>query len=209
MPPVWTLVTPPAGAIVTLAQAKTQTNTADFADDDALLTELCQVVTDWLELSGGGTIGRPLQAQSWAASFPGLALPPDFLLPRRVYAPQQGLLIDRSPVTTISKVEYLSAGTYQTLDPSLWVQRQLASEYIFIRPPIGAQWPATDRDEAAWRVTAAMGFASVPTPIQRAALMLLGHLYQNREAVTGFGAALQETPLGMAALLVPYRAPGV
>ena len=50
-----------------------------------------------------------------------------------------------------------------------------------------------------------MAESSIPAPIRSAALLMIGHLYQNREAVTGYGAALQETPMGVEALLAPYR----
>jgi hypothetical protein len=38
-------------------------------------------------------------------------------------------------------------------------------------------------------------------------LLLIGHLYENREAVaSGAGVASAELPLGVRALLAPYRA---
>ena len=42
-------------------------------------------------------------------------------------------------------------------------------------------------------------------PIRHAALLIVGHLYLNREAVSS--ATLSEIPLGVEALTAPYRAP--
>ncbi len=44
----------------------------------------------------------------------------------------------------------------------------------------------------------------VPTPIRQAMLLMVGHLYENREAST-VGPAITELPMGVEALLAPYR----
>jgi len=45
--------------------------------------------------------------------------------------------------------------------------------------------------------------AAVPKAIKQALLLLIGHLYENREAVTT--ANLNELPMAVNALLYPYR----
>jgi len=45
----------------------------------------------------------------------------------------------------------------------------------------------------------------VPAPIKHAALLMVGHFYENREAVPDFRAATV-LPLGVEALVAPYRA---
>jgi uncharacterized phiE125 gp8 family phage protein len=211
MPGVYNLVSSSSTPIVSLAEAKRQTNTTDFADDDALLTALLDVATQHFDLESG-IIGRPLLTQVWEYTAP----PPPFDNGRsdprlRGLPSATGFVLDRAPLQSVDKVEYLQDGVYQTLASGQWVKRQISKELSFVRLAKGVAWPRVDDDEAAWKITMSLGYgatpADVPAPIRHAALLMISHLYQNREAVTGFGAALQETPLAVAALVSPFRAP--
>lgn len=47
--------------------------------------------------------------------------------------------------------------------------------------------------------------STVPAPIRHAVLLLVGHLYSNREAISALPAKPEELPLGVDALLGPLR----
>ncbi|MBA9061689.1 hypothetical protein GGQ91_001066 [Methylobacterium fujisawaense] len=49
------------------------------------------------------------------------------------------------------------------------------------------------------------GRSTVPAPIRHAILLMVGHLYGSRDAVTTTAAQPAELPLGVQALLAPYR----
>lgn len=49
------------------------------------------------------------------------------------------------------------------------------------------------------------GSSTVPAPIRHAILLMVGHLYGSRDAVTTTAAQPAELPLGVQALLAPYR----
>lgn len=205
---VWSLVTKSATPIVSLAEAKRQTNTVDFNYDDDLLTSLTNLVTTMLDLESG-IIGRPLLTQTWQYLAPA-PLPLANSPYMRGYQPQTGFILDRGPLQAVAKVEYLQDGAYLDLTTSA-VVRKVSREATLVRAATGVAWPRVDVDEQAWRITATLGYgataADVPEPIRQAALLLLSHFYQNREATAGWGSNLTELPLGMQALLQPYRSP--
>jgi uncharacterized phiE125 gp8 family phage protein len=208
---VYSLVSRSSTPIVSLGQAKAQTNTVDFGDDDALLTALLDVATAHLDLEHG-IIGRPLLNQVWEYAAPGPTQSAPPFDPRlRGFPPMTGFLLDRAPLVSIDSVEYLLDGAYQTLATGQWVKRRISKELTFVRLATGVAWPRVDTDEEAWKITMTLGYGAtpdfVPAPIRQAALLMISHLYQNREAVSGFGAALQEVPLGVEALVGPFRAP--
>jgi uncharacterized phiE125 gp8 family phage protein len=211
LPMTWRRLGAAPSPILTLAEAKRQVNAVDFSDDDDLLTAIVAAVSEFLELQSG-ILGRPLITQSWQVTAPNPLTANLSVDPRmRGFAPATGFILDRAPLQSVTAVEYLSSGAYATLDASLWTTRTLSQELTLVRLVTGSAWPKVDDDEAAWRISVTLGYgdavANVPGPIRHAAKMLVGHFYQNREAVTGFGAALQETPIGVAALLGPFRAP--
>ncbi|MFX7701355.1 head-tail connector protein, partial [Acinetobacter baumannii] len=49
------------------------------------------------------------------------------------------------------------------------------------------------------------GRSTVPAPIRHAVLLMVGHLYSNRDAVTTTAAQPAQLPLGVEALVAPYR----
>jgi hypothetical protein len=171
------LVSRSASPIVSLAEAKRQTNTLDFPGDDALLRPLLDVVTQHLDLEHG-IIGRPLLTQSWKYLAPNPPLNNELLDPRlRGLPPQTGFVLDRAPLVSIDKVEYLQDGAYVTQPAAQYVLRGISSELSFLRMASGVAWPRVDEDEAAWRITATLGYGAtpdlIPAPIRQTALLLV------------------------------------
>jgi uncharacterized phiE125 gp8 family phage protein len=200
----WRLLSQSAIAIVTREQAKKQTNTEDFPDDDDLISALCDVVTRHLD-GAGGIGGRALLTQTWEIT----AAAPECYRGASLTPQGSGFLIDRTPLQAIEKVEVMQAGVYVEIPSANYVTRYHGETCVWLRMVQGLAWPSADCDEAAFKITARLGYgdapADVPGPLRHAALLHLAHLYQNREAVSGFGANLQETPMGYEALIAPYR----
>jgi uncharacterized phiE125 gp8 family phage protein len=80
-------------------------------------------------------------------------------------------------------------------------------------PAYGALWPFAYPAEGSVRVSYTAGFADVAADapeLDQAVLMLVAHFYLNREAVnSGPSAAAIELPLGVEALIAPYRTVGL
>lgn len=206
---VWRLLEKLPTPIVSVAEAKRHCN-VDFDDDDDLFGALVATATDRLDLERG-ILGRPLLTQQWEYTAPAPLASGSADARLRGLPPSAGFILDRAPNLTLLAVEALTGGLYVALDMASLALRRVSSETSFLRLGAGRAWPVYDVDEAAWRIRVSLGYgatpADVPAPIRAAALLIIGHLYANREAVAGYGAALQETPMGVEALLAPYRKP--
>jgi uncharacterized phiE125 gp8 family phage protein len=70
-----------------------------------------------------------------------------------------------------------------------------------VRPEFGECWPATRAEPNAVRIPYRTGYAEAPASIKSAVLLLIGDLYENREAQ---GPVIHENTI-YARLLWPYR----
>ncbi len=120
------------------------------------------------------------------------------------------LWLPNPPVTSITSVTYLDgAGASQTwaattgwlsdLPTGPWARRAR------IYPAYGVPWPATYRTPNAIAIRFVAGYTTVPEAIKAAMKLLIGHWYQNREAVI-VGTIAQDLPMAVAALLWPFKA---
>lgn len=113
----------------------------------------------------------------------------------------------RFPIVSIATVSYTASdGTETTL-----ASNQYRLRYHFGVPVLqtahGVSWPATECIDGAVTVTVSAGYANnaaVPQGIRKAALSLVAHWYQNREAVV-IGSTTNELALAVADLLRPHR----
>lgn len=115
------------------------------------------------------------------------------------------------PVLSVDSVVYSdSDGNQQTLSIGGYYLNNNRKPAVMVLAS-GAAWPVTASDQAAVTVTFTAGRTDdlspnpQPTPksAKQAMLLLLGHLYENREAVTL--DERYELPLGVAALLQNHR----
>lgn len=107
------------------------------------------------------------------------------------------------PVTSIDSVVYVDTDhTEQTMDVSEYT---LDSSLVvpWLIPADG--WPSTASVANAVRITFKSGYdaATVPPQIKAAMLLMLGHLFKNREAITD--KQTFEMPFGIENLLRPRR----
>jgi uncharacterized phiE125 gp8 family phage protein len=191
--PSWTLVTPPASdSALDLATVKAHLRVdLDIADYDAILAVYMQTAQTHVE----GRIGRALSQQTWRAGFE-----------RR--DAHDRFEFSRGPLPQVLSVQYLAAGTYQTLDSSAYAVRAGVGRdsLIVMRPQsVATPWPSADRDPAAWTIDVQVGWtdaAAIPSPISAAMLLIIGDLFSNRDAKVQ--ANIVENP-AVDMLLAPYR----
>lgn len=180
------LVTAPTADIVSLSEVKTHCR-VDHDDEDAYLVALIEAATSYLD-GYSGVMGRALMPQTWRQDFE------DF---------GDVMRLPVGPVQSITGVSYQDTnGADQTL---------ASTEYVLLRDDFGdyvtlaanKSWPSVGDRADAVRITYLTGTASIPVAIKHAAMLLVGHWYANREAVTAAG--MMTTPMAVDALLTPHR----
>jgi uncharacterized phiE125 gp8 family phage protein len=184
--------TAPAVEPVTLSEAKAHLR-IDSSDEDTLISTLITAAREWCE----EFLDRSLIHQQYVMRFD--SFPYEIELPR-------------PPMATSGTTTALTL-TYTLGDDSTAVLA--ATEYRIDRnstPGVVRQlrqgtWPANLDDQNAITVTWWAGYgasgSSVPAAIRSAMLMLVAHLWRNREMTTE--AALSEVPMGTKALLDSAR----
>lgn len=212
--------TEPASNPVTLTEAKAHLRIDSTAEDD-LISTLITSATRWAEDycdrtfchtrwtmrvdSFYGAIGSPVQF--------GLKSDCNNIEGRAGTVPNLDLELPRPPMVqsgtaTAVTITYTPAvsGTTATLDAAEYrVDRQATPGVC--RPLYGQTWPSHLIDQNSTTVTWWAGYSSdgtsVPAPVKSAILMLVAHLWRNREMTAE--AALSEVPMGTKALLDTIR----
>lgn len=179
------LTIPPA-ALLTLPEVRAHLR-VDHTEEDPLIEGLIAAAVSHLD-GWQGVLGRCILTQTWASRFSALR---DQRLP--------------FPDVQSAVVSYLdSNGAAQTVDPTNYRVRTISGAGLLTFAD-SFQAPAvlSGRDDAV-TVTAVYGRDDLPAPLRVAALMLIGHWYQHREAVVT-GTITAEVPLAVGALIAPYR----
>jgi hypothetical protein len=212
--------TEPASNPVTLAEAKLHLR-IDNTDDDTLIGNLITAATRWAEDycdrtfcqtqwqmrldSFYGAIGSPVQF--------GLKADGNNIEGRQGTVPQLDVELPRPPMVQAGTATSVSitytpsvSGTTATLDATEYrVDRQATPGAC--RPLYGRTWPTHLMDQNSVTVTWWAGYSadgtSVPATVKSAILMLVAHLWRNREMAAE--AALTEVPMGTRALLDTVR----
>lgn len=122
---------------------------------------------------------------------------------RNLYPP---IALPRGPVQSVTSIVYLDEdNAQQTLDSSLYTLDN-ASEYVArVVPAVDQEWPDTIDHINAVTVTFVAGYtapALVPPRIVHAVKLLVGHWFENREAIGNVGKEIEFT---VQALLAPHR----
>jgi uncharacterized phiE125 gp8 family phage protein len=170
---------------VTLTEAKAQL-VVDYSTDDTFIGTLIKVAREYCE------------------NFTWRALAPQTLELILDDFPSSEILLPRPPLTSVTSIIYKSAANVETT--------MSASQYIVdadrtpgrIVPPYASTFPSfTPYPTSAVRVRYVAGYTTAPASIKQAMLLLIGHLYENREATTETN--LKEVPLSIRSLLSPYK----
>lgn len=109
-----------------------------------------------------------------------------------------------APVVAIESLEYTDPnGSGQSLDADT-LRLDTRPIYPTLAPQWGTEWPSTTDEPECVVITATAGYAQTPPDVEAALLLLIGHLYENRESVV-IGTATAALPMGVEMLLAPYR----
>lgn len=189
------LKTPATGLAVTLAEAKEHLR-IDSSDEDSLITSLIHAATEYVS-GRNGFIGRALLEQTWYMYFTAFD---DIELPL-------------PPCISVEGIIYKDTdGATQTLATSIYTVN-VAREPALITLKPNQTWPETDGSWDAVKVEFTCGYAggspendAIPHAIRAAIKLVLGDLYQNREAGAIVNGARYEVNPTVKALLNPYRA---
>jgi uncharacterized phiE125 gp8 family phage protein len=181
------LITPATTEPVTLTEAKSHLRITD-SNNDTYITAIIKPARIKCE----NLTGRSLAPQTFELILDNF--------------PYEKIEIPMPPVTTLSSIKYKDSDGIETE----WT----SSEYIFydsepavIVPAYGYSWPSfTPYPMGAVKVRYVAGHtaANIPVPVKQAILLLIGHLFENREAVIS-GNELKEIPLGINSLLFDYK----
>lgn len=205
---------------ITLAQAKAHLR-IDSSAEDALITSLITTSSRWAEDycdrtwthtqwklsvdSFYGNVGSPVQF--------GLKSDGNNIAGRQSVVPNLDLELPRPPLGFAGTATAITitftptdAGSTTTLDASEFRVDRLSTPGV-VRPLYGQSWPGHLLDFNSTTVTFFAGYstdgAGVPSAAKSAILMLVAHLWKNREMTTE--TALSEVPLGVKALLDTQR----
>lgn len=173
---------------LTLDEAKAHLK-VDFDDEDALITSLIKSTRQMVEAY---TMRQLITAT--------------FTLTLCDFPGGWGIIeLPRTPAQSISSITYYDGdGTSTTLSTDYYeLVKNDTVAWAVLKP--GQSWPSVQSDKfEAVTVTFVAGYGdnptSVPEPVRSAMLLLIGHLYEHREAVN-VGNIVTEMPLTVAALL--------
>ena len=157
----------------------------EHSDDDTLLAGLIQAAREYAE----NFTGQALVSQTWEARFD------DW---------QGGRLgLRPAPLLSVDWVKYVDTdGVLQTLATDQYVSDSVTLPGR-IYPAYNVTWPSIRCEPHAVRVQYVAGYSAIPQVFKQAILLLVGHWYENREAVAP--GALNKIPMGAESLLWTKR----
>ena len=190
------LITPPAIQPVTLAEAKLHLR-VDHNDEDTLIESLIRAATEHLD-GWTGILGRCLVEQIWRQDHDRFA---------------RQMSIPLGPVVTVQSITWRDpAGQLSTIPSGSYDLRIDEAGNAVIRFDADYVFPTNLHESRAIAINFKAGYeaspeppvtSTVPDPLKVAILLLVGHWYQNREAVSSTGMA--SLPFAVEALIAPYR----
>jgi uncharacterized phiE125 gp8 family phage protein len=181
------LVTGPATEPLTYSEVKAFLR----LNDDSEQTFVTTLITIARQIVEGQT-WRPLISQTWALQFDAFEL--------NLFISN----INKAPIISIDSVTYYDVNNaLQTLSPSLYETDIYGNPARFRLKSI----PSVYDRMGALIVNFVCGYtnaAAVPQAIKQAMLLIIGHLYENRQDVVT-GTQVNEIPMASRYLLEPYR----
>jgi uncharacterized phiE125 gp8 family phage protein len=194
------LVTGPALDPVSVAEAKAHCR-VDSTDDDGLIAGYVLAARQHVEQ----VTGRALITQTYD-----LTVDNDWpwILDLETNRHRRLVEFPKAPLQSVTSVSYVdSAGVTQTLASNQYVVD--AGTYVGrMWPAYGVVWPTVRCQPKTVTIRFVAGYgvspSSIPEPLRQAILLLVGHWYENREAVN-VGNIVTEFPQAVASLLAPFR----
>lgn len=164
-------------------------------------------------------LGLVSTAREWAESFTGLRIA-ERTYELRMDAFADTVVLPKRPVQSVEAVTYIDPeGVEQTLDDAVYVfdagpedARLEDDDGATVKLGSDQSWPEIRGNSGDVRIRFVAGYslpgaspqtAPLPSSIRAAMLLVLGHLYNNREDTSV--VKLETLPLGATVLLRPYR----
>lgn len=180
---MYKVIAPVAVEPVTIEEAKLHLR-VDVTDEDTLIGALITAAREFAEHYTGRAFA-PQTLEMALDCFP-------------VYEDDY-IDLDMPPVATITTVKYTDAvGVEQTIPGSSYVL-SLYGESRRLTPAYNVYWPTTRDIPNAVRIRYVTGYTTLPKAAKAGLLLLIGHLYENRQAVSTL--SLEEIPMGARSLL--------
>lgn len=185
---MWNPVTvaAPATEPVSVANAKAHAR-IDGTDEDTLIPFYIAAARDHVELYCGVRFAERTGVALKCESFDDFAILPE------------------APVTAVTAITYIDTeGATQTLSTDVYEVRNQGLDCSIVLK-YNQVWPSIQAGSRI-TVTVTIGSATVPGAVTAALLLMFGHLYANREAVSvGAGVVAVEMPMAVADLLSNHR----
>lgn len=168
----------------------------DHSGEDALIQSYIDGAVDHID-GPRGWLGRALGVQTLEGG-------PDWGWPACCRVPVR---LPYPPAASIESIVYVDpAGVEQTMPEDDYQLIDNGEWSSYVAPAYGRTWPSV-RDQAGavtirWKAGYPAG--QVPPSIIAALLLLIGHRYENREAIIT-GTIATELPQGVQDLLAPHR----
>ena len=189
------LLTAPASPILTTAEAKAHLRVY-HDDEDAYISDIVEAVTANID-GAEGWLGRCIVSQSWEVTLD--EFPPNNHLGVKP------LKLPLPPIITVDSVLYDDADGVETelTSANYRLIGEGSTGGAYLLPLADTEWPETNDEPAAVRVSFTAGYASVPQSIKWGVRLFVSHLYENREAVSDRN--LVEVPMAAQRLLSPHQ----
>ena len=164
------LVSPP-DPLISLAYAKSQLR-VDTTDDDVIIQLYIDAATSRLD-GPNGILGKAFSTQTWSITLDG-------------FTDQIDLPVE--PVDSVNSVTYFDSDNLETvMDPGDYY---LQGNSLYA----SSSWPAIYSGSKV-TIEWVSGSSEVNPQVQIAAMLIVGHLYRNREATTAEN--MKELPMGV------------
>jgi uncharacterized phiE125 gp8 family phage protein len=177
-------------APVTVAEAKNHLRVVDNSEDD-YIAGLVKAAADLIERD----TGLALRAKSYTDSFETWQ-----------QFGRNRLPLSRRPANSVTQIEYDGdVGGTQVLASNQYRLRDLGGSTSVV-PAANVTWPTLEAIPGAVRVTYNAGYANndaLPAAIRHAAMLLISHWYEHREAATP--GTVTTLPMAYDSLIAAYR----
>lgn len=180
------LKTGPTSSPITLAEAKAQCRVEiTETHEDSLIQGYIDAATSYLDAQG--YLGRAIMTQTW-------------LLYLDVFS--DAITLPMGPVQSVTSIKYYDENdVLQTLDADSY-SVDIVSDPQWVVRTTAANWPIVASGINNVIIEFVAGDDVAPAAIKQAILLLVAQWYANRENA---GAAMQEMPHAVTALLTNYR----
>ena len=182
-------VSAPAAEPITAAEAKAQMR-VEHTDDDTLIDRLVDTAIDFVDVTG--SLGKAMITQTWGEWF----------------APNPGsIVLSLGPVQSVSAIKYYDTdNALQTATLSNFHVLGTKDQTV-LKPKSGYSWPTTFLRDDAIKIEYVVGYgdaaSDVPQTVRHALMMLVAHLYENREL--SIERSMSQVPFGFEALIERER----